>query len=196
MTEEKKHADSDPPPVVDVVVHEYDGIQEYDNRLPNWWLWTLFGTIVFGFLYWVGYQTFNALDNPRTAYDKEVAIARAKEIERMKNAGPVTAELLLTMSKDSATVENGKKIFTTNCVACHRADGGGNIGPNLTDKYWLHGGKPDQIFKTVTEGVPAKGMLAWGPMLGPDKVQSVTAYVLTLHDTEVPNGKAPQGEPE
>ena len=180
----------------DEVVHEYDGIQEYDNRLPNWWLWTLYGTLVFGFVYWLGYQTFHALDNPRDTHEKEQAIARAAEIERMKNAGPVTAELLQKMSLDAKTTDTGKQVFTSTCAACHRADGGGNIGPNLTDKFWLHGSKPDDIYKTVEHGVPAKGMPAWEPVLGHDKVMAATAYVLTLKDTNASNGKAPQGEPD
>lgn len=180
----------------DVVVHEYDGIEEYDNQLPNWWLWTLFGAIAFGVVYWLGYQTFHVLDGPRAAYEKEVAVQRAAEIERMKSAGPVTAELLTAMSRDQKTLDTGKAVFTANCVACHRADAGGNIGPNLTDKFWLHGGKPEQVYKTVTEGVPAKGMISWGPILGAEKVQAATAYVLSLKDTNVPGGKAPQGDPD
>jgi cytochrome c oxidase cbb3-type subunit 3 len=179
----------------DEVIHEYDGIQEYDNRLPNWWLWTFIGTVLFGFFYWTGYVTFKSLDNPRDVYDKEVAVARAQEIERMKNAGPVTAELLVKMSQDAKTTQTGKEVFTTTCAACHRADGAGNIGPNLTDKYWLHGGKPEQIYQTVENGVPAKGMPAWTPVIGHDKVVAATAYVISIKDTNVA-GKAPQGEPD
>lgn len=190
MSEENREEEED------VVVHEYDGIEEYDNQLPKWWLWTLFGAIAFGVVYWFGYQTFHAMDNPRDTYDKEVAVARAAEIERMKSAGPVTEELLVAMSKDQKTLETGKAIFTANCVACHRADGGGNIGPNLTDKYWLHGGKPENVYKTVNEGVPAKGMISWAPILGPEKVQAATAYVLSLKETNVAGGKPPQGEPD
>ena len=88
MSDHEKHEGGDG---VDEVVHEYDDIQEYDNALPRWWLWTLFGTMIFGFIYWMGYQTFQILDGPRATYDKEMAAVRAAEIERMKAAGPVTA---------------------------------------------------------------------------------------------------------
>jgi cytochrome c oxidase cbb3-type subunit 3 len=90
-------------------------------------------------------------------------------------------------------VEAGKVVFTTYCVPCHRPDGGGLIGPNLTDDYWIHGGRPSEIIKTVTEGVLAKGMPNWGKMLKQEQVESASAYVLTLHGTNPPNPKEPQG---
>ncbi len=178
----------------DKVIHEYDGIEEYDNRLPRWWLFTLFGSVVFAAVYWSGYHILKSDELPRAAYEQQVAAARAKEAERIKAAGTVTADGLVLLSKDLGTVGKGKDIFATNCVACHRADGGGGIGPNLTDDHWIHGGKPDELYRTVTEGVPAKGMLAWGPVLGPEKVQDVVAYVLTLRNANVQGGKAPQGD--
>lgn len=179
----------------DVVVHEYDGIEEYDNQLPRWWLGTLYGTMAFAVVYWLGYQTFRALDSPRAQYDKEVAAAKAAELERMKASGPVTSELLIAMSKDPKTVEKGKEIFITQCAACHKPDGSGNIGPNLTDNYWLHGSKPEQIYETISKGVLTKGMPPWAPVLGDEKVQQATAFVLSIKNTNVPGGKAPQGEP-
>jgi cytochrome c oxidase cbb3-type subunit 3 len=178
----------------DVVVHEYDGIEEYDNKLPRWWLWTLYGAMAFAFVYWAAYQTFGSLDNPRAAFDKEAAVERAKEIERMKAAGPVTGDLLISMSKDQKTLDTGKQVFTTQCAACHKPDGSGNIGPNLTDRYWIHGSKPEDIYKTINDGVLTKGMPVWGPVLGIEKTEAVTAYVLSIANTNVPGGKAPQGE--
>jgi len=183
-------------PGQDEVVHEYDDIQEYDNALPLWWLVTFFGTVIFAIGYFFTYQTFKAADLPNGAFDKEVAVQRAAEAERIKAAGNITGDSLMLLSKDMATVDKGKQIFTTNCVVCHRADGGGVIGPNLTDKSWLHGGKPENIYKTVNEGVLTKGMAAWGPVLGTDKTQSVVAYVLTLKDTNVAGGKPAQGVEE
>jgi cytochrome c oxidase cbb3-type subunit 3 len=91
-------------------------------------------------------------------------------------------------------VEDGKQVFVSTCAACHRADGGGNIGPNLTDEFWIHGDKPQDIWSTVHNGIPAKGMPTWGPQIGEAKVASVVAYVLSIRNTNVPNGKAPQGE--
>lgn len=178
----------------DKVIHEYDGIQEYDNRLPRWWLYTLFGTVAFAAIYWSGYHILKSDELPRASYDQQVAATRAKEAERIKAAGTVTADGLVLLSKDAKTTSKGKETFVTYCAPCHKADASGNIGPNLTDDHWIHGGNPDQIYKTVNEGVPLKGMLAWGPQLGPDKVQEVVAYVLTLKNTNVAGGKPPQGD--
>ncbi len=178
----------------DRVIHEYDGIEEYDNDLPRWWLYTLYGAVVFACVYWLGYHTFKSADLPDAAYEHQLAAERAKEAERIKSQGVVTPAALVLLSKDDATVKKGKEVFTQNCVACHRADAGGNIGPNLTDDTWIHGGKPDEIYKTVTEGVAAKGMPTWGPQLGQERVESVVAYVLTLRNTNVAGGKAPQGD--
>ncbi len=176
------------------VIHEVDGIQEYDNKLPNWWLYTLYGTILFGAGYWFHYQTSGFGDLPRAEYQIEMDKAAAVEAARIKAAGVMTPEALVALSKDKGTLEQGKQVFAATCVACHRADGGGVVGPNLTDDFWIHGAAPDKILKTITVGIPDKGMPAWGPQLGPDRVRSVTAYVISLRGTNVANGKAPQGD--
>jgi cytochrome c oxidase cbb3-type subunit 3 len=178
------------------VIHEVDGIQEYDNKLPNWWLYSLYGTILFAAGYWFHYQTSGFGDLPHAEYQLEMDKAAAIEAARIKAAGVMTPESLLALSKDKGTVEQGKAVFTATCVACHRADGGGVVGPNLTDDFWLHGASPDKVWKTISTGVPDKGMPAWGPQLGPDRTQAVTAYVISLRGTNVANGKAPQGERE
>lgn len=183
----------DKAPTEDRVIHSVDGIEEYDNRLPRWWLFSLYGAILFAAVYWYTYHVGAFAETPAVAYQSErdrAALAEAKA------GGTMTPEALVALTKDKTTVEQGKAIFTSTCAACHRADGGGNVGPNLTDEFWLHGGAPDQIWKTVSDGVPAKGMPAWKPQLGPDRVQAVTAYVLTLRHTNAPGGKAPQGTRE
>lgn len=179
-------------PAQDQVIHEYDGIQEYDNRLPNWWLYSLFGTIVFAFGYWVYYQQLGAGATPLAAYEAELATEKAKQAA----APAVTPELLAGLAKDAKVVESGKETFATTCAACHGPSGGGIIGPNLTDAYWLHGGAPENIYATVRDGYAAKGMPAWGPTLGEEKVRAAVAYVLTLRDTNVAGGKPPQGTEE
>lgn len=176
------------------VVHEVDGIQELDNRLPLWWLWSLYGTIVFGALYWIVYEVSHFAPEPGEIYAAEVEKARADEAERIKKSGAVTGEGLVALSKDPATLATGKDVFVKTCVPCHRDDGGGTVGPNLTDAFWIHGGTPEKIYATVKDGVLDKGMPAWGAQLGPERVQAVVAYVLTLTNTNVPGGKAPQGE--
>lgn len=176
------------------VIHEVDGIQEYDNKLPNWWLYTLYGSILFSAGYWFHYQTSGFGDLPHAEYQLEMDKAAAVEAARIKAAGVLTPEALVSLSKDKGTVEQGKAVFVATCVACHRADGGGVVGPNLTDDFWIHGAAPDRVFKSISVGVPDKGMPAWAPQLGPDRTRAVTAYVISLRGTNVPNGKAAQGD--
>ena len=180
----------------DRVVHEVDGIEEYDNALPRWWLGTLYASMVFAAGYWFAYHSGAFANLPRAAYEAEVDARAKAEAAKVKSMGAVTPEALSALSRDKGTVDQGKQVFTQTCIACHRSDGGGTVGPNLTDEFWLHGGAPDRIFKTVAEGVPEKGMPAWKPQLGIERVQAVTAYVLTLRNTNVPGGKPPQGERE
>ena len=176
------------------IVHTYDDdLHEMDNRLPLWWQYTLYGAIVFAVAYWAGEHQIGAWMSQKDHYEKDMIAAR---LEAAKKGGGLSADVLLAMSRKEETVREGKQVFTTTCAACHRADGGGNIGPNLTDEFWLHGGKPENIFSCVHDGVPGKGMPTWGPQLGEEKVADVVAYVLTIRNTHVPGGKAPQGDQE
>lgn len=170
------------------VVHEYGDIQEYDNKLPTWWLWTLYGSVIFGIGYWFYYHGLGAGELP-------VAELRRETVEAAKRAGKGADEnTLVALSADTSALKDGKEGFVTFCAPCHAPTGGGTIGPNLTDEYWIHGGDPMSIYKTMKDGVVAKGMPAWGPQLGEAKTQAVSAYVLSLRNTNVPGGKAPQGE--
>lgn len=175
------------------VIHEIDGIEEYDNKLPNWWLYSLYGTIGFAVIYWYAYQTTGMGATPAQAYQEEIDNAAAAEATQIK-VGEATPEALIAMAKDPKALALGKQVFASTCAACHRADGGGLVGPNLTDDFWLHGAAPDKVFHTIAMGVPDKGMPAWQPQLGPLKTQSVAAYVITLRGTNVAGGKAAQGE--
>jgi len=170
----------------------YDGIEEHDNHLPRWWLMTLFGAIVFSIGYWFYYHKLDGqLQRQELEADEKALVAL-----REKSMGAkVSDETLLAARSDAATVQRGDVLFKATCVACHGDKGEGKIGPNLTDNAWIHGGKPTDIYKTVTNGVPEKGMLAWGPTLGAAKIQDVVTYVLTLKNTNVA-GKAPEGKPE
>lgn len=170
-------------------IHEYDGIQEEDNHLPNWWLAILFATIAFGFLYWFLFHTTKTRPTHEDVYQADVAALKKARLE----ANPTSDEAIIALSQDPARVEEGKQVFASTCAACHAAEGQGLVGPNLTDRYWLHGDKPGDLVKAVTDGFPEKGMPAWGGMLGPDKVRKVAAFVLTLKGKNVP-GKEPQGE--
>ncbi len=173
--------------------HVYDDIVEHDNKLPLWWQITLYGAILFGIVYWFG-RRMESIQSPAEAYASDVAAERAAEAERARARGTIDDAMLSTIAKDPTTLAQGKEIFVTQCAACHKPDGGGNIGPNLTDSYWLHGNRPTDIYKDVTEGWPAKGMPTWGPVLGEARVEAVVAYVISIENTNVPGGKAPQGE--
>jgi cytochrome c oxidase cbb3-type subunit 3 len=188
-------SEDDPGPDSDSgVVHEYDGILEQDNRLPRWWLGTLFATIAFAAAYWGYFHTFGRGKLPSAAHAEAKAAELAREAERIQEAGEVTADMLATLARDAGTVAKGKESFEATCVTCHDAGGRGKIGPNLTDEHWLHGGDALSIYRIVRDGYLPKQMPAWGKPLGEAQVRSVTAYVMTLRNTHAPGGKAPQGE--
>ena len=145
-----------------------DGIQEYDNPLPDWWLGLFILTIVFAVGYTVEYH-FISQRSQEQAYNLQMEEAQ-KRWPQNASAAAVTT--------DAGAIDQGKEIYATNCAACHGPDLTGGIGPNLIDDEWVHGGDPDSVVKTITEGVGAKGMPAWGPVLGPAKVGAVASYVL------------------
>jgi cytochrome c oxidase cbb3-type subunit 3 len=170
------------------IVHEYDGILEADNELPRWWLATFFGAVFFAVGYWLLYETWGLAAYPAVAYrDEQLALAASS------GAG-VTDEALAALAGDHEMVERGRHVFETNCVVCHGDHAQGNIGPNLTDGSWLHGGAPTDIHRTIHDGIAARGMPTWGPVLGEPSVQAVTAYVLSVRDTNVP-GRPAEGTP-
>lgn len=158
--------------------HTYDGIQEFDKRLPNWWLMTLYGAIIFSVGYWFWYQEWKFGGDPAANVLAEIKTAQS---EALKGATVVNNDTLWKMSKDPAVVEAGKTTFITVCAACHRPDMLGQIGPNLVDNEWIHGGTPEEVMRTIVEGVPAKGMVAWAPVLGRQKIIEATAYIMNHH---------------
>lgn len=169
------------------IIHVYDGIEEADNELPLWWLFTFYAAIAFAAFYWFYYHEFEIAPGPTGDYAAEVSA-------RADRGGAVTAEMLDALAQSSAEVASGGATFAEQCAVCHGARGEGNIGPNLTDDAWIHGGDPMAIHGTITSGVLDKGMPSWGASLGPAAVRRVTAYVLSLRNTRVP-GKAPEGTP-
>ncbi|MCP4547488.1 MAG: c-type cytochrome [bacterium] len=173
--------------------HTFDGIREYDNRLPNWWLAIMYGSIVFALLYWIVFHTLEIRPTPREAFDRRMAAAQEAELARMAESG-LSDELLLMMSETPTTVAEGRNLYDRHCVACHKDRGQGLVGPNLTDDMWLHGCAPMDLHAIVADGVATKGMPAWMNQLGPSRVSTVVSYVLTLRNTNVP-GKEPEGEP-
>jgi cytochrome c oxidase cbb3-type subunit 3 len=158
--------------------HSYDGIREYDKRLPNWWLFTLFGTIIFSFGYWSLYHQLKIAPEPGEAVTLEM---QANALLEAKNSGTVTDEQMWAMSKDPTMVEAGRAIFSTTCVPCHGDHLQGKIGPTLIKDKWLHGGRPTEIIHTITNGWAPKGMPTWGPVLGRERILEVASFILSLN---------------
>jgi cytochrome c oxidase cbb3-type subunit 3 len=161
-----------------VRAHVFDGIAEYDRRLPNWWLVTLYAGIVFAIIYWMATQHFGRTTNESLVDDAMQRIEAAKLASSATNLDEAT---LWKMSRNSVFVEAGRVTFQSTCASCHNAALTGGIGPNLVDDVWIHGGKPTDVLKIVTEGVLVKGMPAWGPVLGGKKVSEVVAFLLSHH---------------
>ena len=177
-----------------ILDHNYDGIRELDNNLPPWWLYGFYASIIFAGIYLARYHIFDGATQ-KEEYLTEVAEAKAAVEEYKENAkGLIDANTveLLTGTED---INAGKAIFSGNCVACHKVDGGGGIGPNLTDSYWILGGGIKNVFNTISEGGRAgKGMVSWKTDLKPDEIAQVASYVLSLHGTTPAEPKEPQGE--
>ncbi|PVW15823.1 cbb3-type cytochrome c oxidase N-terminal domain-containing protein [Marixanthomonas spongiae] len=177
-----------------VLDHNYDGIRELDNVLPPWWVYMFYATIIFAVVYLVRYHVFDGIDQEEE-YEIAVAEARAQIEEYKKTAKDlidVNTVELLTGEQDIAA---GKTVFEANCVACHKVDGGGGIGPNLVDDYWILGGGIKNVFNTISEGGRAgKGMVAWKTDLKPSEMAQVASYVLSLHGTTPADPKDPEGD--
>jgi cytochrome c oxidase cbb3-type subunit 3 len=178
--------------------HEYDGIKELNNPLPRWWLATFFGTIVFAMFYFGYYVLGNGPSQDETL---EVAMAKiegryqeAKE-EHQENA-PAPEEIDVDdVMNDADAMARGKKQFETICMPCHGMHGEGTIGPNLTDKYWIHiDGGVEGILESLRKGYPDKGMPPWEKIVPPEDQVPLAVYVKSLQGTNPPNPKEPQGE--
>ncbi|MCE3281615.1 MAG: cytochrome c oxidase subunit CcoP [Chitinophagaceae bacterium] len=173
--------------------HDYDNIRELDNKLPPWWLYGFYVTIIFAGVYLWRYHVSESA--PLSAEELRLEIAKA-EIEKEKNlkkAGNSIDENTVKMLTAAADLEAGQKIFTSTCVACHAADGGGGVGPNLTDEYWLHGGSVKDVFKTIKYGVPDKGMQPWKATFSPTQIAQLTSYIKSLKGAKVAKPLDPQG---
>jgi cytochrome c oxidase cbb3-type subunit 3 len=188
--------------------HNYDGIQELDNPLPSWWVWLFYISIAFSAVYFVYFTFFVKTAGERA----DLKVAALRKVEAPSGAGAAAGSgasagsapassgpggaAAPVFTEDSATREAGKKVFDAKCAVCHAPDGGGLIGPNMTDNYWLHGkGTLEDIYRTTVNGVPEKGMIAWGPLLSDDEIRAVTVYMKSLQGTTPATPKAPQGEP-
>ncbi|MFZ9504305.1 MAG: cbb3-type cytochrome c oxidase N-terminal domain-containing protein [Cyclobacteriaceae bacterium] len=175
--------------------HNYDGIRELDNYLPPWWKWLFYATIVWGAGYLFVYHVAGSWPLQDDEYQAEVPPAD-EQLRALKKAEPGEAidENTVAAVTDAIALADGKSTYTSICSSCHRLDGGGDIGPNLTDAYWKHGGDIRSIFKVVKNGVSGTNMVAWGSSMSPEKIRNVSSYVLTLVGTSPSNAKKPEGD--
>ncbi len=164
---------------ITLLEHNYDGIQEFDQKLPNWWLFTLYGAIAFSIVFWIVRHQW--MDDQYDYNKLENQLAMVEEAKIQETLAILNDETLRSFSQNPDWVAAGNATFQQNCAACHKPDLTGIVGPNLTDNEWLHGGNPTDIFNTITNGVPEKGMQAWGGQLGPKKIAELVSLILSKH---------------
>ena len=173
--------------------HDYDGIRELDSKIPPWFAWLFILTIIFAAYYMIDYHIIGSGQVQYEEYAQEVKMA-SLEREALIKSGAFINEETVTLLSDASDLEKGKAVFDQNCIACHASDGGGIVGPNLTDEYWIHGGGIKNVFKVIKYGVVEKGMISWQTQLNPNQMQEVASYVLSLQGTTPAAPKQPEGE--
>jgi cytochrome c oxidase cbb3-type subunit III len=171
---------------------DYDGIKELDNMVPPWFNYIFYVTIIFAVYYLFNYEVFSKGKSQTDEYNAEMQAASIQRAE-LEATGAFVTEENVTRLIDASDIDAGKDIFKSNCVPCHGPDAGGVVGPNLTDKYWIHGGGIKNVFTTIKYGVPSKGMLSWQTQLNPKQMQQVASFVLSLQGSKPANPKEPQG---
>jgi cytochrome c oxidase cbb3-type subunit 3 len=180
------HSDNDPL----LLDHEADGIRELDNKLPRWWVWLFYLTIIFSVIY-LGY--YHVSGYGKSTGEEFLIEWRAGEIIKSNSMAKFEVTMdKLQPSTDTVVLAQGKGTYTTLCAPCHRPDGGGLVGPNLTDDYWIHGPTFADNVKTIWNGVPEKGMITWKGVLKPEEITAVASYIQTLRGTKPPNPKPPE----
>lgn len=171
----------------------YDGIEEQNNPMPGWWTWKFIFTVIFAVIYFIHYQIADGL-----TLDQELDLAMQK-IEELKNSKPevaidISEESLLAKMDDSAAMNSAAAVYKTNCFSCHGEHLQGGIGPNLTDKFWLHGeGKLLGIYEVIQKGVPEKGMIAWDGILKAEDMANLAAFIKLKRNTNPVGAKKPEG---
>lgn len=174
--------------------HNYDGIQELDNSLPPWWKYGFYLTIVVGFIYIYRYHIAHTGMSQTEEFVAEMQKGEEDKAAYLAQAANKVDETNVTFLTDAVALATGKEVYIKNCAACHVADGGGNVGPNLTDDYWLHGGSITDVFKSIKYGWQDKGMKSWKDDLSPAQIQQVASYIRSLKGTKPATPKAPQGD--
>ena len=180
-----------------ILDHNYDGIRELDNHLPPWWTYLFYATIVFSIFYVIFYHVTDTLPLQEKEYEIEMAEASAMAEMRLaasQAAGTAFSEADLELTTDADILASGAKVFGQQCMACHKADAGGLVGPNLTDDYWMHGGDIQSIYATIKDGVPNTAMISWKTVLSPEQMRDVSNYIKSLRGTNPPGALGPQGD--
>ena len=177
-----------------ILDHNYDGIKELDNKLPPWWVYSFYATIIFAVIYLAKYHVFQG-DTQEQEYVAKMAQADLEVAEYKKTAKNLVDINSVVVLTEESDIKAGKAVFTSNCVVCHKADGGGGIGPNLTDPNWILGGGIKNVFNTISEGGRAgKGMIPWKTELKPIEMAQVASYILTLEGTTPAEPKKAEGD--
>lgn len=179
-----------------LIAHDYDGIQELDNPIPAWFMYLFYGSIIFGIGYFLNYHVFKAAPLQYAEYRNEMAQAAIEKKAFLSKAANRVDENTVKLVHDPAVIASGEAIFKSTCAPCHGDHAQGNVGPNLTDDYWLHGGKINDLFKTIKYGVLAKGMPTWEKQLSPKQISDVANYIKSLQGSNPAGGKEPQGTKE
>ncbi|MCS7005279.1 MAG: c-type cytochrome [Cytophagales bacterium] len=172
---------------------EFDGILELNNPIPFWFNVLFYGTIFMSIVYLLVYHVWDLAPLQAQEYEQEVKLAEIQREEYLKKFAASIDETNVEPTTEANDIVSGKQIYMTYCAACHGQLGEGKVGPNLTDKFWLHGGDIKSLFKTIKYGVPEKGMISWQKQLNPLQIRNVASYILTLQGTNPPNAKAPEG---
>jgi cytochrome c oxidase cbb3-type subunit 3 len=173
--------------------HDYDGIRELNNPTPPWWRWSFYCSIVFAVVYLWRFQIAHSAPSQLEELAIAEADAAAAKEEYLKNAANNIDENTVTLLTGSDDISSGQKLFSTSCAPCHGAQGQGVVGPNLTDDYWLHGGQVKAVFTTIKYGVPEKGMKSWKDDFSPKQLAQLTSYIKSIHGSNPPGPKEPQG---
>lgn len=176
--------------------HSYDGIRELDNITPPWFTTSFLLTIVFAGIYLYRYHVAKSAPLMIEEYKIEMADAEKEKVKNLAKQGNLVDENTVKMLS-AADIEAGKGIFVNKCAPCHAATGGsmpGGVGPNLTDDYWIHGGSLKDVFKSVKYGWPEKGMISWKDQLSANQIAQVSSFIKSIHGSNPPGAKEPQGE--
>lgn len=174
--------------------HSYDGIRELDNNLPPWWLIGFYLSMLFAIVYVFRYHITGNAPLQIEEYKLELAEAEKAREEYLKNAADLVDETNVVVLTDEIKLKEGGKIYNEKCAVCHLKDGGGLVGPNLSDEYWLHGGDVKDIFTTIKYGITGKGMREWKSEIGAADMQKVASYILSFQGTTPANPKDAEGD--